>query len=135
MVLVVSVIGGITGTRNVKVNDSANNRDIQTGIDETELKNEFDRIANLPYSEYKCREKSDMLFDYIHQHDPTSAVHTISIPHVCGEYSHVFVEYQGVVFDPTCSPPLYRQTWDKYNQNLKIWGFQGKTITCGYNGT
>lgn len=30
--------------------------------------------------------------------------------------------------DPTCNPPLYRQSWDKYNKNLEIWGFSKKQM-------
>ena len=66
---------------------------IKHEINESDLKVEFDHIAELPYSEYGCRQKSDMLCEYIHQHDLYSSVYTISIPHSSGAYYHVFVEY------------------------------------------
>lgn len=103
-------------------------------ITETGLRAEFDRIAALPYDQYQCRQKSDMLCDYIHQHDPQASVYTVNVPHKSGAYSHVYVVYQGVVFDPTSNPALYRQSIDKYNENLQIWGFTSKDIvTQGYN--
>jgi hypothetical protein len=132
IVLVVTTIGTV-GKDQVEQNDSE--RITAHGMDESELKTEFNRIASLPYSQCKCREKSDLLCDFIHQHDPYSKVRTISITHESGKYSHVFVEYEGVIFDPTCSPALYRQSWDKYNKNLDIWGFNRKQmISQGYEG-
>lgn len=105
-------------------------------ITETGLRAEFDRIAALPYDQYKCREKSDMLSDYIHKHDPQAGVYTVSVPHKSGTYSHVYVVYQGVAFDPTSDPALYRQSMDKYNENLANWGFSNKDVVSqGYNGT
>jgi len=105
-------------------------------INETELHQEFNRIASLPYTQYKCREKSDLLLQYIHTHDPHSPVHTRSIQHKTGKYSHVYVEYQGTVFDPTCTPALYRVPIDKYNGQLDDWGFNRDHImSTGYAGT
>jgi hypothetical protein len=102
-------------------------------INETGLKTEFDRIAKLPYNEYKCREKSDLLLQYIHQHDPTAPVHTVSIDHKRDNYSHVYVVYQGVVFDPTSEPALYRIPMDKYNEQLDMWGFnRNHLVSTGY---
>jgi hypothetical protein len=107
---------GTVGKDQVEQNDSELIK--AHGIDESKLKTEFNRIALLPYRQFKCREKSDLLCDFIHQHDPYSKVRTINITHKNGKYSHVFVEYEGVIFDPTCEPALYRQSWDKYNKNV-----------------
>jgi hypothetical protein len=106
---------------------------VQT-INPDELKTEFQRIAALPYEQYKCRERSDLLFEYIHKHDPTSPVYTVSIAHNQDNYCHVFVLYKGYAYDPTSIPPLYNQSMDKYEQNLRIWGFTGMRVSTGYDG-
>lgn len=98
------------------------------GLDENGLRDEFNRISNLPYSEYKCRERSDLLYTYIRQNDPYSTVYTVSIQHKNNQYSHVYVVYQNVAFDPTSVPPLYRIPLEKYNAQLDVWGFNRDNI-------
>lgn len=114
---------------------SANAPQLQntTTIDEKELHNEFNRIASLPYNEYQCRQKSDMLWDYIHKHDPNGKVYTVSIEHESKQYMHVYVLYNGNVYDPTCTPALYNQTMPKYQRNLDSWGFTGYMWMLGVN--
>jgi len=133
IVLVMATIGTI-GSSNEKENNN-NDSKVRHGINESYLRKEFDRISELPYDQYKCRQKSDMLFEFIHQQDPYSEVYTVNIQHASGKYAHVFVLYEGVVFDPTSEPPLYRQSLDKYNKNLDKWKFKRQEmIYQGYSG-
>jgi len=133
IVLVTTTIGTIgSSNEKEKINQTMK---VKHGINESYLRAEFDRIAELPYDQYKCRQKSDMLFDFIHQQDPYSEVYTVNIQHASGKYAHVFVLYEGVVFDPTSEPPLYRQSMDKYNKNLEKWAFKRQEmIYQGYSG-
>lgn len=134
IVMVMATIGTI-GSSNQKEKNNNEDSKVQHGINESYLHKEFDRISELPYEQYKCRQKSDMLFEFIHQQDPYSQVYTVSIQHASGKYAHVFVLYEGVVFDPTSEPSLYRQTLDKYNKNLDKWQFNRQEMVYqGYSG-
>ena len=115
---------------------NSNTTVVKHGLNETELQNEFQRIASLPYEEYKCRQKSNLLWNYIHTNDPNSAVYTVSIQHKSGKYAHVYVVYEGMVFDPTSEPALYRIPMDKYNRQLDAWSFdRNYLVSTGTDGS
>mgnify|MGYP001482966236 CR=1 FL=1 len=95
------------------------------------LQTEFTRIHQLPYSEYQCRQKADLLKTYIRKYDKTGELYTVSIPHKNGGYSHVYVEYRGYAYDPTSTPtnkPLYHIDKKLWQQQLEAWGFTGQPI-------
>lgn len=100
----------------------------------TELENQFKNTANLDYSKYKCREKSDIFAQWIHLNDDTAKVYTVSVTHKSGEYCHVYVLYNDMVYDPTCEPAIYNMTQNKYQKQLIKWGFTGYVVKSGYGG-
>ena len=102
------------------------------------LMEEFTRIHKLPYEQYQCRQKSELLKTYIRQYDKAGELYTVSIPHREGGYSHVYVEYRGYVYDPTSTPknkPLYHIDKELWQQQLEAWGFTGQPIVRnGWDG-
>lgn len=135
IVLVLFTTGAIlnnTTNTNTTVNQRENN------LTDKMLREEFTRIHNLPYSEYQCRQKSELLKTYIHRYDKTGELYTVSIPHRDGGYSHVYVEYRGYVYDPTSTPtnkPLYHVDKALWQQQLEAWGFTGQPIVRqGWDG-
>lgn len=110
----------------------------ENGLTDEMLQAEFQRIHNLPYSDYQCREKADLLTAYIYRYDKTGELYTVSVPYKDGSYCHVYVEYRGFVYDPTSTPtgkPLYRIDKALWQQQLTAWGFTGQPIVrYGHGG-
>lgn len=102
------------------------------------LMEEFTRIHQLPYEQYQCREKADLLTAYIYRYDKTGELYTVSVPYKDGTYSHVYVEYRGFVYDPTSTPtgkPLYHVDKELWQRQLEAWGFTGQPIVRqGWDG-
>lgn len=145
IVLVITIILMVVFTTGAILNNTTNTTNTNTTVNQREnnltdkmLREEFTRIHNLPYSEYQCRQKSELLKTYIRKYDKTGELYTVSIPHKTGGYSHVYVEYRGYAYDPTSTPqnkPLYHIDKALWQQQLEAWGFTGQPIVRqGWDG-
>lgn len=72
---------GATITNYTTTNTTTPPVEVVKEINPTELEKEFTRIANLPYGEYQCRQKSDLLKTYIHEHQNKYDIYTVSVAH------------------------------------------------------
>lgn len=135
IVLVITIIVLVLFTTGATLNNHTNTTNTvnqrENNLTDQMLQTEFTRIHQLPYSEYQCRQKADLLKTYIRKYDKTGELYTVSIPHKNGGYSHVYVEYRGYVYDPTSTPqnkPLYHIDKKLWQQQLEAWGFTGQPI-------
>jgi len=126
---------GATITNYTTTNTTTQPIEVVKEINPTELEKEFTRIANLPYGEYQCRQKSDLLKTYIHEHQNKYDIYTVSVVHNTNQYSHVYVLFNNRVYDPTSIPPLYNKSQERYQVQLEAWGFNTHhTVMNGYDG-
>jgi hypothetical protein len=88
----------------------------------------YNEIQALPYEEYKCGAKADMLLNYIHSMDVTATVYKASMEHQNGQYAHAYVIYKGMAYDPTNN---IIQPLAEYESFLESQGFTkaGKPVT------
>jgi hypothetical protein len=87
-------------------------------------KTEFNRIAATPYdvTSYNCLNKTMDFHNYILQHgaQDTQLVYT---KHQSGDYMHIFLIWNGLVYDPTIKPPCYGVDYDRYINAIRKEGF------------
>lgn len=86
------------------------------------IKAKFDEIANIPYDEvnYNCLNKSEDFADFLLLKN-TSDVNIVILEG--SQYSHVCVLWDGLIYDPTNTPPLYGVDQNKYYKALNNLGY------------
>lgn len=99
----------------------------------TQVQNEFDIIANTPYNEQSnnCNNKSEDFANYLVNNN-ASNVSLVEIEYKDGTYSHEFVEWNGLYYDPTNNPPYFGVNENEYLQALKKVGFTGNITIIPY---
>ncbi len=103
----------------------------QLSPDDPQVKAEFDRIAAVPYDEknHNCLNKSIDLRNYLVERGAPHT-HILFIEHESGEYMHAFVLWDGLVYDPTKTPPTYGEDYNRYVEELEKLGFINVTEYC-----
>lgn len=92
------------------------------------VKARFDEIANKPYDvlNYNCLNKSEDFGDYLLSRNATD----VNIVIIAGDqYSHVCILWEGLIYDPTNTPPLYGVDPNKYYIALQEFGFKNRFIS------
>ena len=92
------------------------------------VKAKFDEIANKPYDvvNYNCLNKSEDFADYLLSRNATD----VNIVIIAGDQSsHVCVLWDGLIYDPTNTPPLYGVDPNKYYTALQKFGFKNRIIS------
>jgi len=95
------------------------------------IKARFDEIANTPYDvvNYNCLNKSEDFADFLLMNNATD----VNIVILEGDqYSHVCILWNGLIYDPTNTPPLYGVDPKKYYKALDNLGFHS-IVTSPYS--
>ena len=102
-------------------------------VNMTKVKKQFDIIANTPYNEQSnnCNNKSEDFANYLVNNN-ASNVSLVEIGYKDGTYSHKFVEWNGLYYDPTNNPPYFGVNENEYLQALKKVGFTGNITIIPY---
>lgn len=87
-------------------------------------KTEFNRIAATQYdvTSYNCLNKTMDFHNYILQHGAQDT-QLVWAKHQSGDYMHIFLIWNGLVYDPTIKPPCYGVDYDRYINAIRKEGF------------
>lgn len=104
--------------------NSSTNQTPTLSPDDPGAKAEFNRIAATQYDvqNYNCLNKTIDFHNYILQHGAQDT-HLVWVKHQSGDYMHIFLVWNDLVYDPTIKPPCYGVNYDKYINAIKKQGF------------
>ncbi len=130
---IINTIRLMTNTKSLNDTKQSLNTTMQP-VNMTLMKNEFYIIANTPYNEQtnNCNNKSEDFANYLVNNN-ASNVSLVEIEYKDGSYSHEFVEWNGLYYDPTNNPPYFGVNENEYLQALKKVGFTGNITIIPYS--